>query len=457
MDGQPVDMKLVLLAKHLEGKIVTGDYNLNKVARLHNVRGHQPQRHRQLAQARLPARRSRCSVRIVKPGEEIGQGVGYLDDGTMIVVEGGRDHIGKEVKINVTSVLQTSAGRMIFGKYNVPRIERCLPLCPAAGSYSSLLTFPTMPPRRIAVIGGGITGLAAAHRLQELAPQTEVALFEASDRLGGVIATACRDGFLVERSADMFTTREPWAARPLPAAGDRRSAYPNEHRVPPGVCRPSRPAGGSAGRVHADEPRADRRDLQHAAPLVARKAAATARDLHRPQATPRRREPAKLRRAAIRQEAFERLIQPLIGGIYTADPARLSLAATLPQFLEMEQKHGSVILATRKQQRLAEVEGASSGARYGMFVAPRDGHANAGRRSGGETAGRSSAIEHAGGAVTPQMDGSWIVQTNGPTAGTIRRRDPGNESARRRAIADDDRHGAGGADLAHFPYASAAW
>ena len=57
------------------------------------------------------------AVRIVKPGEEVGQGIGYLDDGTMIVVEGGRDHLGKEVKVNVTSVLQTSAGRMIFGKY----------------------------------------------------------------------------------------------------------------------------------------------------------------------------------------------------------------------------------------------------------------------------------------------------------------------------------------------------
>jgi uncharacterized protein YacL len=56
-------------------------------------------------------------VRIMKPGEEIGQGVGYLDDGTMIVVEGGRDHVGKNVRIAVTSVLQTSAGRMIFGRY----------------------------------------------------------------------------------------------------------------------------------------------------------------------------------------------------------------------------------------------------------------------------------------------------------------------------------------------------
>jgi uncharacterized protein YacL len=116
MDGQPVDMKLVLLAKHLEGKIVTGDYNLNKVARLHNVAViNLNDISNSLKPVFLPG--ESLAVRIVKPGEEMGQGVGYLDDGTMIVVEGGRDHIGKEVKINVTSVLQTSAGRMIFGKY----------------------------------------------------------------------------------------------------------------------------------------------------------------------------------------------------------------------------------------------------------------------------------------------------------------------------------------------------
>jgi len=116
MDGQAVDMKLVLLAKHLEGKIVTGDYNLNKVARLHNVAViNLNDIANSLKPVFLPG--ESFAVRIVKPGEEIGQGVGYLDDGTMIVVEGGRDYIGKEVKVNVTSVLQTSAGRMIFGKY----------------------------------------------------------------------------------------------------------------------------------------------------------------------------------------------------------------------------------------------------------------------------------------------------------------------------------------------------
>lgn len=117
MAGQPVDMKLVLLAKHLEGKIVTGDYNLNKVARLHNV---EVINLNDLANALkpifLPGERVR--VKLVKPGEEEGQGVGYLDDGTMIVVENGRNHVGKEVEIEVTSILQTSAGRMIFGRFH---------------------------------------------------------------------------------------------------------------------------------------------------------------------------------------------------------------------------------------------------------------------------------------------------------------------------------------------------
>ena len=116
MVGQPVDMKLVLLAKHLEGKVVTGDYNLNKVAKLQNV----PVINlndiaNSLKPVYLPG--ENFAVRIVKAGEEMGQGIGYLDDGTMIVVEGGREHIGKEVKVAVTSVLQTSAGRMIFGRF----------------------------------------------------------------------------------------------------------------------------------------------------------------------------------------------------------------------------------------------------------------------------------------------------------------------------------------------------
>jgi len=122
MNGQPVDMKLVLLAKHLEGKVVTGDYNLNKVAKLHNV---QVINLNDIANSLKPSflPGEMIQVKVVKPGEEDRQGVGYLDDGTMIVIEGGRDHISQNVTVAVTSVLQTSAGRMIFGRYEGPGIK----------------------------------------------------------------------------------------------------------------------------------------------------------------------------------------------------------------------------------------------------------------------------------------------------------------------------------------------
>jgi uncharacterized protein YacL len=114
--GQPVDMKLILLAKNLEGKVITGDFNLNKVAKLHNVDViNLNDIANSLKPVFLPG--ESFDVRIMKPGEEVGQGIGYLDDGTMIVVEGGKEFIGRMVKVSVTSVLQTSAGRMIFGRF----------------------------------------------------------------------------------------------------------------------------------------------------------------------------------------------------------------------------------------------------------------------------------------------------------------------------------------------------
>jgi uncharacterized protein YacL len=115
--GQPVDQKLVLLAKKLEGKVVTNDYNLNKVAKLHNVGViNLNDIANSLKPVFLPG--EAVEVRIVKAGEEAGQGVGYLEDGTMVVIEGGRDHIGEQVNAIVTSVLQTSAGRMVFGRFD---------------------------------------------------------------------------------------------------------------------------------------------------------------------------------------------------------------------------------------------------------------------------------------------------------------------------------------------------
>jgi uncharacterized protein YacL len=119
-EASDVDARLVALAKHLDGRIVTNDYNLNKVAQL---RGVEVININDLANCLKPVvlPGETLTVRIVKPGEEPGQGVGYLDDGTMVVAEQGRDRIGKEVTLSVTSVLQTSAGKMIFGRIDANR------------------------------------------------------------------------------------------------------------------------------------------------------------------------------------------------------------------------------------------------------------------------------------------------------------------------------------------------
>jgi len=110
-----VDGKLVELARQYGAKILTNDLNLNKVAQIDNIG---VLNLNDLANALKPAvlPDEQMHVKIVKEGKEALQGVGYLDDGTMVVVDGGREYLGKQVAVLVTSVLQTSAGRMIFSK-----------------------------------------------------------------------------------------------------------------------------------------------------------------------------------------------------------------------------------------------------------------------------------------------------------------------------------------------------
>lgn len=114
-DVQEVDLKLVRLAKKMGAKILTNDFNLNKVCELHHV---QVLNINELANAVKPVviPGEDMQVVVIKDGKEQNQGVAYLDDGTMIVIEGGRNYIGQAITVTVTSVLQTSAGRMIFAK-----------------------------------------------------------------------------------------------------------------------------------------------------------------------------------------------------------------------------------------------------------------------------------------------------------------------------------------------------
>ncbi len=116
-DIAEVDAKLLKLAQTLGGKVVTNDYNLNKVAQ---VQGVQVLNINELANAIKPVAipGEHMMVQVVKEGKESNQGIAYLDDGTMIVVDGGKKYMGETIRVLVTSVLQTPAGRMIFGKPN---------------------------------------------------------------------------------------------------------------------------------------------------------------------------------------------------------------------------------------------------------------------------------------------------------------------------------------------------
>jgi uncharacterized protein YacL len=127
-----VDLKLIELAKVYEGKIITNDFNLNKVAQLQGV---EVLNINELANALKPIvlPGETMKVFILKEGKEYNQGVAYLDDGTMVVVDNARKMIGKTIDVSVTSVLQTTAGKMIFGKWDertAPRGEHRAPLTP---------------------------------------------------------------------------------------------------------------------------------------------------------------------------------------------------------------------------------------------------------------------------------------------------------------------------------------
>ncbi len=239
-------------------------------------------------------------------------------------------------------------------------------------------------PRRIAIIGGGITGLAAVHRLIELQQAAdrplEVILFEASPRLGGIIKTENRDGFLIEAGPDSFISEKPEALNLAKRIGlesqliqtnpeFRRSFIVRNGRlrpVPEGfqLLGPSRLWPFIKSDIFSWAGKA-RMTLD----LVLPRRIINGNDDETLASFVRRR---------LGREALERMAQPMVGGIYTADPERLSLRATMPRFLEMERKHGSVIRAlmhgeeskhgsSQTSSNSSPTTG-TSGARYSLFL-----------------------------------------------------------------------------------------
>jgi oxygen-dependent protoporphyrinogen oxidase len=221
--------------------------------------------------------------------------------------------------------------------------------------------------RRVAVLGGGIAGLAAAHRLAErgLAP----VLFETGARLGGALATERRDGFTMELGADSILTEKPWAvalAERIGFAGRLVGTRAGERRT--WVVRAGRLAPLPEGFMLMAP--TDLAALARSPVFSWRGKLRMVLDLVLPRGPERPDESlADFVRRRLGQEALERVAEPLVGGIYSADPERLSLAATMPRFREIERTHRSLVLGLRAT---AAARG-TSGARYDLFVAPADG------------------------------------------------------------------------------------
>jgi oxygen-dependent protoporphyrinogen oxidase len=219
-------------------------------------------------------------------------------------------------------------------------------------------------------VGGGIAGLAAAHRVVELRRESgrpvEVTLLEAGSRLGGTIQTERADGFLLEAGPDSFISEKPWALALAERIGlGPRLCRTNDRFRRTYVVRGGRLRPLPEGFLLLAPTRAW--------PVLASRVFSWRGKLRLglDLALPRRRAAGdeslgSFVRRRLGREALERVAQPLVGGIYTADPDRLSVAATMPRFLALEREHRSLILGLRRTARRQAV--GASGARWSLFV-----------------------------------------------------------------------------------------
>lgn len=223
--------------------------------------------------------------------------------------------------------------------------------------------------KSVAIIGGGITGLAGAFRLEEL---TDVAidLFETSDQIGGVLKTTSRQGYLIEHSADMFTTAEPEGLELCkrmqyedqlitPNTDNRRALLVHQGKLvatPRGfsLFMPTDMNAVVESGLLSEE---GVRDLLNEANIP-------------PQASPHDESVADFARRRFGDEIYTKYIQPMVGGIYTGDPEQLSMLATMAKFRKLEQQFGSLTAAGRQS---ATSDQQASGARYSLFRTPRLG------------------------------------------------------------------------------------
>ena len=227
----------------------------------------------------------------------------------------------------------------------------------------------------LVVVGGGITALAAAYRATELARERglelDLKVVEARGRLGGTIASERVDGFLVEAGPDSFLSEKPWALALCRRLGVESQLVRTDDRF-------RKVFVWFRGRLH---PLPDGFQLLAPTRLGAFAASSLfswpgklrmAMDLVLPRGGIDDESLGAFVRRRLGREALERVAQPLVAGIYTADPDDLSLGATMPRFLDVERRHRSLILGLRRALKSAPQPG-TSGARFSLFVTFADG------------------------------------------------------------------------------------
>jgi oxygen-dependent protoporphyrinogen oxidase len=277
--------------------------------------------------------------------------------------------------------------------------------------------------RRVAVVGGGIAGLAAAHRLIELsrerAQPIRVTLFDESTRLGGVFGTESVDGYRLELGADMFITDKPWGldlSRRLGLA--ERLVSPDPRYRKSLILHRGRPVPTPTG-FNLMAPAKFWPMLT--TPLLSwRGKLRLVRERFLPVGAESQAPDESLAgfvRRRLGSEALERIVQPLVGGIYTGDPEKLSIEATLPRFRALERDYGSLTRGLQKSKSSSTANPSTrgnahevSGARYGLFISFPEGmrelqEALIGRiRAGGDV--RQPVRVHCVGPCAPASESS---------------------------------------------------
>lgn len=268
---------------------------------------------------------------------------------------------------------------------------------------------------KIAVIGGGISGLSAARKLQELLGKSalphEVIVFESSDRVGGVIRTTSELGCLTEEGPDSFITQKPWAL-------DLCRSLDMEHELLGTREEKRMTMVVKNGKLHQLPDgfilmAPTRLDSFLFSPLfsIGAKIRMGMEFFIAPDTSKDDETLADFVRRRLGKEALERVAQPMISGIYAADPECLSLKATMPRFLEMERNNGGVLRSLIASRNYSA--GGDSGARYSLFMTPRKGMSRIIERLSERLAPGTIATGREIERITPQVSGYRLVDTAG--------------------------------------------